>query len=246
MSFPLVAPRVFESLPWLHAGMTVRGDSRPDEDRLELARRLPGLLGLSPPPVVVPEQVHKDVVVEVGDREDSTDREVRDPDKVKEIAGADGLATSLAGVVIGVFSADCVPIVLADPDSRRIAAIHAGREGTRLGIARRAVERMIALGSDPARLLAWIAPAISGERYEVGEEIARDFRERFGQYPGAVRGRLLSLGEIDRRQLIDCGLEAERIELDPRCTFERADLFYSYRRDGSGTGRMLTFAVRTG
>jgi YfiH family protein len=243
MAFPSVSPGVFESLEWLRAGMTARGDSRAREDRLELAGRLPSLLEIPTLAVVVPGQVHRDIVIEVG-RQDACATRSRSSEVI-EIAGADGLVTDLAGVAIGVFSADCVPVVLADPDSRRIAVVHAGREGTRLGIVRRAVERMGAAGSDPARIWAWIGPSISGERYEVSEEIAGDFRERFGRYQGAVDGRFLFLAEINRRELIECGLAPERIEVDPRCTCDRADLFYSYRRDGSGTGRMLTFAVRT-
>ena len=161
-----------------------------------------------------------------------------------EIAGVDGLLTSEIGVMLAVYTADCVPIVLADRRTRLLAVVHAGREGTRLGIIQKTLRHLAQLDSRPSDLLAWIGPSICPQHYEVSMAIAEQFRNKFAAFPGVVEGRCLALSEINRRQLLRFGLPPHQIEVDSRCTFETDDLFYSYRRDGADAGRMATFAVR--
>ena len=163
-----------------------------------------------------------------------------------EAPGVDGLIVAEPEVLVAVSTADCVPIVLADERARRVAVLHAGRESTRLGIVPNAMECLRSLGSRPQDMRVWIGPSISAARYEVSRAIAEEFRARFGRYDGATtgpEGRHLDLAEINRRELMSAGLHPDRIERDPRCTFERDDLFFSYRRDCGVAGRMLAFAV---
>jgi len=165
-------------------------------------------------------------------------------DEAREIPGVDALATASPLVLIGVFTADCLPVALVDPRGRNLAVAHAGREGTRQGIVRKTVECLREMGSAPRDMAAWVGPSICAAHYEVSEEIAAEFRERFGDKTGAVtgsEGRHLDLKEIVRRELMECGVDPSRIEVDPRCTLENADLFYSYRREGASAGRMFTF-----
>jgi YfiH family protein len=168
-----------------------------------------------------------------------------EPGEIVELPGVDALIAGRAGLFVGVFTADCVPLVFADPATRMVAVAHAGREGTRLGIARKVLDRLQALGSNPTDILVWIGPSISVDHYEVSPEIAADFRDHFGHYPGAIQGpdlRNLALGSINWCELVSTGVPLERIELDARCTFQSEELFHSYRRDGAHAGRMLTFA----
>jgi YfiH family protein len=163
---------------------------------------------------------------------------------IVEIRGVDALVTNEAHALIGVFTADCVPVALVDPRARNLAVVHAGREGTRQRIVRKAVDRLCELGSSPRDLLAWVGPSVCAAHYEVSVEIAAEFRNLFGSEAGVVcgpEGRHLDLKAINRFQLIECGVESARIETDPRCTFEDAERFFSYRREGASAGRMFTF-----
>ncbi|HUT23240.1 MAG TPA: polyphenol oxidase family protein, partial [Sumerlaeia bacterium] len=99
-----------------------------------------------------------------------------------EIPGVDGLIVSDPGILVAVSTADCVPIVLADERARRSAVLHAGREGTRLGIVPNAIERLRDLGSRPQDMRVWIGPSISAAHYEVSRTIAEGFRAQFGGY----------------------------------------------------------------
>jgi hypothetical protein len=125
---------------------------------------------------------------------------------------------------------------------RLLAVVHSGREGTFEGIVPRALGLLSERGGHPARMLAWIAPSVCPDHYEVSAELAAQFRARFGEN-GAVRGRRLNLPEIVRAQLLAGGLLPQHIETDTRATCEDADLFYSYRREGAQAGRMFTFAM---
>jgi YfiH family protein len=168
-----------------------------------------------------------------------------EPGEVLEAPGVDGLLTLEPDLLLGVFTADCVPVVIADPRQKAVAVVHAGREGTRLGIVRAAVDALVASGSRAEDLCAWVGPSISSAYYEVSADMAADFRDHFGHYPGAIQGpesRHLALGLINWYELVASGLARENVELDARCTFHDATLFHSYRRDGAEAGRMLTFA----
>jgi len=145
-------------------------------------------------------------------------------------------------VVLAVHAADCVPILLADTRTRIVAAVHAGWKGTAAGIAVEAVKVVVdRFGARPEDLLVAIGPSIGPEHYEVDRPVIERLRVWSWWEEAAspnARGRWqLDLRAANRRQLIDVGVLPERIEVLDLCTYCRADLFFSHRRDRI-TGRM--------
>ena len=147
------------------------------------------------------------------------------------------------GLLVGIATADCLPVLLVDPARRAVAAAHAGWRGTARHIVTRVVEALVAGGSRLGDLRAAIGPGIGPCCYEVGVEL----RGAFGPggdaffHPGP-RGRPhLDVRAANVRQLEDAGVRPERIHHVEDCTSCRNDLYYSYRRDGKGTGRMISF-----
>ncbi|MBT1177776.1 laccase domain-containing protein [Bifidobacterium callimiconis] len=92
---------------------------------------------------------------------------------------ADGQVTSQRGVALGMFAADCLPVLFADPESGVIGAAHCGRRGLQRGVIGATVDLMVAKGAKRESIVATLGPCICGECYEVGEEIAEDFQKRF-------------------------------------------------------------------
>ncbi len=143
-----------------------------------------------------------------------------------------------AGPVAGIGTADCVPVLLADPVSGHGAAVHSGWKGTAAGIAPLAVALLAGRGVRPAELKAALGPAIGGCCYQVGSEVVRAIggvgvENRGGEYR-------LDLREAIRMQLEAAGVPAERISIAPWCTCCENGLFFSWRRDGDAAGRMLS------
>lgn len=146
----------------------------------------------------------------------------------------DALITNQLGVLIGVKTADCVPILLVDPSSRVTAAIHAGWRGTAQGIAAATVRDISSRWKVDARnLRAAIGPSIGVCCYEVGPEVAR----RFGvETHHPVH---LNLAAINEMQLQIAGVSD--IWKCGECTFCAVDRFYSFRREPGQAGRMVSF-----
>jgi YfiH family protein len=135
--------------------------------------------------------------------------------------------------------ADCVPILLLDPERRAAAAVHAGWRGTFENIA---VKASLQLGP-PATLFAYIGPAIGGCCYEISDELAARFQERFGAGPWLQRvaGKPhLDLQLLNAHLLREAGIG--RVEIEARCTRDAADL-HSFRRDGAAAGRLAAFVA---
>lgn len=155
--------------------------------------------------------------------------------------GIDALVTSCEGVVLSVRTADCVPILLCDPVSRVIAAVHSGWRGTAQRISERAVEAMTSLGAERKRIIAAIGPHAGVCCYEVGEEI----REYFGSDCfRKVGGRThLDLSAANRDVLASAGIKDENIHDIDICTVCNRDSFFSHRRDGVNRGVMGAFIV---
>jgi YfiH family protein len=149
----------------------------------------------------------------------------------------DALVTDRPGVLVGVRTADCVPILIADPEHQAVAAVHAGWRGTAEGIAGKVVSRLTAeYGSRPGALHAAIGPAIGPCCYEVGPEVA----ERFRRWLPDVDGKMhLDLTGINQRQLTTAGVDAAKIYAGSPCTKCGPAELHSYRRDGLKAGRMV-------
>lgn len=157
----------------------------------------------------------------------------------------DGVWTSSPGLVVGVRVADCVPILLYDPEVPAVAAVHAGWRGTVAGITESAVamgERE--LGVSASRLRAAIGPAIGSCCFEVGMEVVDGLRalgltdEELGRVRGPSGRPHVDLRAVNRRLLERAGLNPEHIEIVGGCTFCSGARYESFRRDGARSGRM--------
>ena len=176
-------------------------------------------------PILKLKQIHSGIAVEM-----------KDTSAASEPIEGDAAVTALKDVIVGVRSADCVPILIADSRGTAVAAVHAGWRGTAARIAEATVARLREEFSiDPQNLVAAIGPRISVCCYEVGPDVV----EAIGD-PTLFEGRHLNLGEANRRQLLDAGLVEMQIEVSSLCTKCREDLFHSYRRDGKIIGHMLS------
>ena len=161
----------------------------------------------------------------------------------------DALTTDLPRILLGVKTADCVPVILGDPRRGACAAVHAGWRGTLAGIVARALARLREeFGTDAADVRAAIGPAALGCCYEVGREVIEAFREKFADAASLFKPTregyaLVDLHEANRRQLVASGVAAGRVHLLPLCTMCRPDLFFSYRKDRplhGRTGRLMS------
>ena len=143
-----------------------------------------------------------------------------------------------------VLSADCVPVLLFEPEKRVVAAVHAGWRGTAaeiVGVTVRVMQEHF--GCDLQRVVAAIGPSIGKCCFEVGEEVARVFQQLFpgnqaivglGKQPGKYQ---VDLWEANRKELLACGVKNENIEVAGMCSVCHPDLFFSYRREGEKAGR---------
>ena len=181
-------------------------------------------LGITRHEIAVPGQVHSAVVCRV--------------DRPGEVPECDALVTSTPRVFLSVSVADCVPILLCDPNVRTVAAVHAGWRGTAAGILTRAIKRMCSdFAATPEGIIAYLGPAASSCCYYVGEEVASRFDRRF--VLRGEKGTVVDLKAANVQQLLDCGIPESQIEISPSCTISESGLFHSFRRDGVRSGRMM-------
>jgi YfiH family protein len=156
----------------------------------------------------------------------------------------DALTTRMPGILLGVKTADCVPVLLADSRTGACAAIHAGWRGTVSSIVLRTVERMAAqFGTQVADVSAAIGPAARSCCYEVGSEVIEAFGKNFADSdslftPTREGHALVDLQRANREQLVSAGVSANKIYTAPLCTMCRTDLFFSYRREKRTAGRV--------
>ena len=156
----------------------------------------------------------------------------------------DALVSDAARVLLGVKTADCVPILIGDPKTGAFAAVHAGWRGTVAAIVAYALQRMASEYNTRAEdVRVAIGPAAAACCYEVGDEVITAFKERFPESgalftatrPGHAR---IDLFQANRDQLVSAGVAADRIHTSGLCTMCRTDLFFSYRREKSVQGKV--------
>lgn len=159
----------------------------------------------------------------------------------------DALITDLPGYCLCVSTADCVPILLYDPKNKAIAAVHAGWRGTIERIAVETIATMqVKYGSRPEDILACIGPSISLDSYEVGDEVWQAFsREGFNMKTISKRSHgtgkwHIDLWEANNQQLLALGVQRSKIEIAGICTYIHHDKFFSARRLGINSGRILS------
>lgn len=187
-------------------------------------RRLAEGIGLTPDRLVWMEQVHGRTVGVV-------DGPVGEP-----LEATDAVVTARAGLALVVLTADCVPVLLGDPEAGVIAAVHAGRVGARVGVVPATLDRMVGLGAEKDRIEVLLGPAVCGQCYEVPAPMRDDVEKHL---PGSASKTRSGKPALDLRaglwqQLADAGVGG--VGIDPRCTFEEKTLF-SHRRT-PGTGRI--------
>ena len=184
-------------------------------------------------------QIHSADVRHVKDLEDAADGDHK----------MDALVSNAKGVLVGVKTADCVPVLIGDPRTGAFSAIHAGWRGTVQSIVPNAIEKMRALfGSNPADLIASIGPAATCKNYEIGQDVIGEFAKNFPDSahlftPTKENHALIDLHTANKEQLLEAGFREENISIAPLCTMERTDLFFSYRREKKlygKTGRLMS------
>jgi purine-nucleoside/S-methyl-5'-thioadenosine phosphorylase / adenosine deaminase len=209
-----------------------------------------------PWPLVTLRQIHSDLIHRVN----------KPPQE--QLAG-DGLLTDTPGMLLGIGTADCLPIILVDVKSKAVGIFHAGWRGTVKRIVEKGVGEMERyFGTLPGDVKAAIGPGIHGCCYEVGTEVQDQFASQFAyaaelfreskdsdpirrKYPllflsarppghsDLPRKIFLDLVEANRRQLLDAGVPAENITASPLCTSCRTDLLFSHRKENGVTGRLM-------
>ena len=185
---------------------------------------------------VFPRQTHSDRVATVN----SENRSVT-------IEDTDALITNEPGVFVCVQTADCVPVLLYDTQKKVVAAVHAGWKGTVSKIVHNTILKMTEkYDCNPDDIVAGIGPSIHMHDYEIGPEVVESVVRNFSNAssllkPSLNQGRAyFDLWEANKTILIESGIPEENIEVMGLCTYEHSDLFYSARRDGADTGRMVS------
>jgi YfiH family protein len=235
----LLVPEIFAAFPELHSGMSTR-----------LAGRIPsGITDLSiasssEEPFVI-DREHLAVLsrLQIGVQQLAIPRQchsnsVRKAEYPGLYESCDSLMTNRKNVALAIRVADCVPLLLFDPATTAIAAIHAGWRGTSAEIAKNTLRAMESeFQTDPGNVLAFVGPAAGVCCYEVKDDVAGLFEDSvIARREGKM---FLDLKKENAMQLLQSGVQRKNIVVNECCTICERELFYSYRRDGRGSGRMV-------
>jgi YfiH family protein len=260
----------FTKIPWLVHGFSTRPGGVSDvggekvlnlgavewdtrENVEENKRRFQAALGAADHTLISLHQIHSDVV-----------RSFKSAPP-KQCKG-DASVTNRPGLLVGVRTADCAPVLVVDPKRRVVAAIHAGWRGTLARIVTKTIGQMqMEFGCRPQDSLAAIGPTIGGCCYEVGTEVAAAFAAKFanasdffdelrtGDEPNPLQWLnmmppghqpppnkvLLDLKRANRAQLVEAGIREENIFVTELCTSCDVDRLFSYRKEGGWSGRLI-------
>jgi YfiH family protein len=198
-------------------------------------------LGIDADKIILPFQTHGTEVREISDRF----FELADEEKRDYLNGVDAIFTRIQKVCIGVSTADCVPILFYDPTKQVIAAAHAGWRGTCGRIAEKTIKALVeAYNCHASDILVAIGPSISAKVYEVGQEVVDNFESAGFNSSEIVEIRnksvYLDLWKANEQSLLKAGIAAENIEVAGICTFTEHERFFSARRLGIKSGRLLS------
>jgi hypothetical protein len=155
---------------------------------------------------------------------------------------ADASIAKEEGALLAIETADCLPVLIVDPAHCRVAAAHAGWRGTSLRVAQEAIRALAREGSRPSELVVALGPSIGACCYEVGPDVGAAVGPEGSRFCVAGPGKRKHLDVVaaNRAQLEEAGIPAGSIHSLDLCTHCRADLFFSYRRDGGIAGRMIS------
>lgn len=169
--------------------------------------------------IYLPEQMHTDIVVEI--------------DKESSPQVADAVITNKPGILLGIRVADCLPILLYDPEMNAIGAVHAGWRGTAQGILPKTIKAVTErFGSNPANILLAFGPSIRWCCYEVGMNVLNAVKEATGEgdFHMLKDGKIcLDLASANMIQAARIGVPAQNIWISPECTYCAPEKFNSYR-----------------
>lgn len=206
----------------LYAGLNVGLGSEDEPARIHENRaRVANWFGAAPDDLSSLYQIHSPDVVIV------------DKPTGGERPKADGQVTATPGVILGILTADCGPVLFADPEARVIGAAHAGWKGAFDGVLENTIAAMESLGADRARIVASLGPSIAQRNYEVGPEFHERFLARNADWarfftPSDKDGHhLFDLPNLTVSRLAAAGVRAENLDV---CTYADEDRFFSYRR----------------
>ncbi len=179
------------------------------------------VLGFDLKDLVMMEQVHKDKI-----------RFVKDEDIGRVVPGVDGLVTNQPKIMLGVKTADCLPILFYDPETKVIGAVHAGWKGILAKIPQKTIDVMIKMGCSPLNIIVGIGPHIGKCCYSINRERAQKFMAEFGNLKGMLRRKkgeyYLDLMVPTKNQLIDSGVGEVNILSDSVCNSCHLDEFFSF------------------
>lgn len=184
--------------------------------------------------LIFPRQTHTNCVAEILDIPET------------EIEDTDALVTNQPGICLCVQTADCVPILLFDPIKKVIAAVHAGWRGTVNRIVEGTIQKMIQqYKSSPENILVAIGPSIGPEIYEVGDDVVKAVKKSITNYEITLSknstGKFhFNLWEANKQILLENGILTENIEILGECSFQNSSKYYSARKQGIETGRMVS------
>jgi polyphenol oxidase len=214
----------------LNLGLAVGDDLR---RVLANRRRVATVLGLAGRPWALARQVHGATILRVA----TLGLGQGPPEGKPPVGEADGLITTDPGVVLAVLTADCAPVLLADPAAGVVGAVHAGWRGLAAGVVEAGVAAMAALGADPAATVGLVGPAVGGCCYEVGPDVGEAVGAR---YPAALTTTRDGRPALDPAAAAAQALEwagVGHLRVAGECTVDLADRYFSHRRDHGRTGR---------
>lgn len=209
-------------------------------------------LGLPFSHLLMPHQTHHDKVCKI----DESFLSLSQSEREQRLEGIDALMTDLPDVCVCVSTADCIPVLLYDDVHHAVAAVHAGWRGTVSSIVRKTVERMEEVyHTDVNDVKAVIGPGISLDAFEVGDEVYDAFQSAGFPMMQIAKRYVLSeektkwhidLWEANRWELLQSGVPFSHIHLSGICTYSHNDRFFSARRAGIHSGRILNGIMWTG
>lgn len=211
-----------------------------EKNRQALMEELNEITGISSSVhLIIPHQTHGTEIRRIDNDFLSLDKERQS----QILEGVDGLMTGEKGICVCVSTADCIPVMLYDAKHNAVAAVHAGWRGTLQRIVRKAVVEMKTVyNSNPESMSAIIGPGISLENFEVGDEVYQKFDEA-GFDMNAISRKYekwhIDLWECNRLQLMAEGMPEGNISIAGVCTYANAEDFFSARRLGIDSGRIL-------
>ena len=207
----------------IYAGLNVGIGSDDDKDRvIENRARVAAWFDLPLERLATVHQVHSPDVVIVDEQSAASER-----------PKADAMVTNMPGIVLGVLSADCGPILFADARAGVIGAAHAGWKGALHGVLENTIEAMVSLGADRTNITAVLGPSIGPKSYEVGPEFVANFRavdpsyEDFFSTSDNPGHAMFDLPSFTIKRLTEAGVRADNLDLD---TYPDQERFFSYRR----------------